>query len=305
MTNPILFTLPGSEEFCAPLCRQLNAIIPCDTGELQIHYYPDAECSPRLMTPVTGRNIIFGMMLDRPDFKIMPVYLAASIARELGARSVGFVAPYLPYMRHDADCRGSCKSGGRHFARLLSGCCDWLVTAEPCLGQRRSLSELYTVTTRAVDAGPAIANWIAANVASPVIFALNAENEKWAAGISEAADCPYAVLEKTDHDDQDAEVSIPDAKFWAGMTPVLIADIVSSARIMIAASRQIELAGMVPPVCIAVHPLFTGDAYDELRSSRVDRIVSCNTVSHASNRIDLCQPIALAVADCIAKINGT
>lgn len=297
--KPILFTMPGNEEFGA----RLRAALHCDAGDLQIHHFPDQESCPQFATPVAGRDVVFSCALEQPDSKIMHLYLAACVARELGARSVGFVVPYLPYMRQDARFREGEGITSRHFARLLSSCGDWLVTVDPHLHRYHALSDIYSMKTRVVHAGPEIAKWIAAYVTNPVIFGPDSESEQWVAEVADAADCPYTVLSKTRRGDADVEVSIPDASFWVGMTPILVDDIVSTARTMIAATRQIELAGMAPPVCIAVHPLFAGDAFAALHAAGVERIVSCNTVAHATNRIDLCQPIAAAIGELLAEMS--
>jgi ribose-phosphate pyrophosphokinase len=301
MMKPLLFTMPGNEEFGA----QLRLHLPCDIGDLQIHHFPDQESCPRFLTSVVERNVIFVSSLDRPDAVILPLYLAACVARELGARSIGFVIPYLPYMRQDARFKEGDGVTSLHFARLISSCCDWLVTVDPHLHRHHAMSDIYTVATKVVHAAPFIAKWIVANVTRPVIFGPDAESEQWVAEVADAADCPYAVLEKTRDGDSDVTVSIPDASFWIGMSPVLVDDIVSTARTMVAAATQIELAGMALPVCIAVHPLFADDAFAVLRTSAVDRIVSCNTVAHPTNRINLCEPIAMAVRELLAAMSVT
>jgi ribose-phosphate pyrophosphokinase len=299
--NPILIAMPGSEVFSAQLRNFLN----CEIGDLQIHHFPDGESCPRFLTPVMGRDVIFSCALDHPDAKIIQLYLSACVARELGARSVGFIIPYLPYMRQNTRFQEGEGITSAHFARLISSCCDWLVTVDPHLHRHRTMSEIYTIATKVVHAAPIIAKWIAANVPSPIIFGPDGESEQWAAEVAEAADCPYAVLKKTRHGDREVEVSIPDASFWVGMTPVLVDDIVTTARTMIAATRQIEVAGMAPPVCIGVHPLFIGDAFVALHTTGVERIVSCNTIAHATNRINLCQPIAEAVGELLAGMTAT
>ena len=44
---------------------------------------------------------------------------------------------------------------------------------------------------------------------------------------------------------------------------------------------------MKPAVCIGIHAVFAGNAYQELKDSGVAKIVTCNTISHPSNAIDL------------------
>jgi phosphoribosylpyrophosphate synthetase len=46
-------------------------------------------------TPVRGRDVVLLGTLDRPDERTIPALLTAAALRDLGARSVGLVAPYL------------------------------------------------------------------------------------------------------------------------------------------------------------------------------------------------------------------
>lgn len=293
--NPVLFALPGSEPFAARLAR----LISCEPGDLLVRRFPDRESYVRLLSDVKGRDVVFVCLLDRPDDKILPLYFAAGIARELGARRIGLVIPYLPYMRQDARFLSGEGITSAHFGRFVSGFCDWLVTVDPHLHRHHSLSDIYSVATRVVHAAPRISKWIAGNVRNPIIVGPDAESEQWVAEVAQAAGCPYAVLHKVRHGDRDVQVSIPDTASWRGKTPVLADDIVSTGRTMIAAALHISAAGLAPPVCVAVHPLFADDAYVALQATGVDRIVSCNTVAHPSNQIDLCEAIAISAAELI------
>jgi ribose-phosphate pyrophosphokinase len=285
--------MPGNDGFAS----QLRSFLPAENGDMQMHHFPDGESCPRFMTAVAGRDVVLACALDRPDARIMELYLAACVARELGARSVGLVIPYLPYMRQDARFMEQEGVTSSHFARLISSCCDWLVTVDPHLHRYRDLGEIYTIPSRVVHAAPALAKWIAENVQLPVIIGPDAESKQWVAAAADAVGCPHTVLHKKRRGDREVEVSIPDVMDWGGKTPVLVDDIVSTARTMVAAVKQINAAGMAPPVCIAVHPLFAGDGYIALQVAGVDRIASCNTIAHSSNRIDVAKLVAIAVGD--------
>lgn len=291
--KPVFFTMPGNDGFAS----QLRSYLPAENGVMEMHHFPDGESCPRFMTSVAGRDVVLACALERPDRKIMELYLAGCVARELGARSVGFVIPYLPYMRQDARFMDEEGVTSAHFARLISSCCDWLVTVEPHLHRYRELAEIYSIPSRVVHAAPELAKWITGNVKLPVIIGPDAESEQWVAAVADAVGCPYTVLQKKRHGDREVEVSIPHVEDWEGKTPVLMDDIVSTARTMVAAVKQINAAGMAPPVCIAVHPLFAGDGYIALQVAGVDHIVSCNTILHSSNRIDMARPTAVAVTD--------
>jgi ribose-phosphate pyrophosphokinase len=50
---------------------------------------------------VNGRSLALVCTLDRPDDKFLALAFAASAAKDLGARRVGLICPYLAYMRQD------------------------------------------------------------------------------------------------------------------------------------------------------------------------------------------------------------
>jgi phosphoribosylpyrophosphate synthetase len=61
----------------------------------------------------------------------------------------------------------------------------------------------------------------------------------------------------------------------------------TSARTMIETVRHLNRAGMRPPICIGVHAIFAENAFKELLNSGIERVVTCNSVPHPSNAIDL------------------
>lgn len=300
--NPVLIALPGAEQ----LATAMHASLECTAGAVLLHRFPDGETCPQMApAALAGRDVVLVAALVPPDERLMALYLTACVARDLGARSVGLVAPYLPYMRQDKVFEEGQGVTSRYVARLLSGCCDWLVTVDPHLHRYRSLDEIYSIPSEVVPAAPAIAEWIAAHVPQPVLVGPDEESGQWVSQVAAGVGCPYTVLRKVRSGDRDVAVSVPEHEVLAGRTPVLIDDIVSSARTMIAAVGQLRAAGMPPPVCIGVHALFAGDAYDALQVAGPARVVSCDTVPHASNAIGLAAPLAAAVQRMLARSQAT
>ncbi len=103
------------------------------------------------------------------------------------------------------------------------------------------------------------------------------------------------MLTKTRRGDRDVQVSVPDVERWRSHTPVLVDDIVSTARTMIETIDHLRRAGLAAPVCVAVHAVFAQTAFEELRAAGAGDIVSCDTIRHASNRISLTAAIAAGV----------
>ncbi|MES2149286.1 MAG: ribose-phosphate pyrophosphokinase [Pseudomonadota bacterium] len=289
--KPILLALPGTGALASGLAQHLS----CEVGSLEIHRFPDGESCPRLPPGLARRDVVLLASLDHPDRKLVGLYLTACVARELGARSIGLVAPYLPYMRQDAVFVPGQGITARHVAAMLSGCVDWLVTVDPHLHRFRSLSDLYPIPSLVVPAAPEIARWIRAKVAHPLLVGPDQESEQWVAQVASEVGCGYTILDKVRSGDQQVTVSVPGTLALDGCTPVLIDDIASTGRTMRAAVLKLKAAGSLAPVCIAVHALFCGDAFAELGTAGADCVVSCNSVEHVSNLIDLSAPLAAAV----------
>lgn len=289
--KPILFALPGGESSAQRLAQALG----WELGGATIRRFPDGEAYVRLLSDVQGREVAFVGSLDRPDEKFMTLYFAACLAREQGAKRIGLVAPYLAYMRQDSVFHKGEGQTSVAFGKLLSSIVNWLVTIDPHLHRHQALDECYTIPTQIVHAAPDIAQWVKQHIVRPLIIGPDAESEQWAGEVARLAGSPCIVLEKIRRGDRDVSVSVPDTDRWRDHTPVLVDDIASTARTMMGAASHVLQAGLAKPVCVAVHPVFADNAYAELQALGVGQIVSCNTIAHASNAIDLVPALAVAV----------
>lgn len=291
--SPLFLAMPGNQSMAHSLAHHLGG----ELGRFEVRRFPDGESFVRVDSDVQGRHVVIVCTLDRPDEKFLPLALLAATVRDLGATRVGLVSAYLPYMRQDTRFNPGEGITSVYFARLLSGQVDWLATMDPHLHRRHSLSEIYTIPAAVAHAGPVIGDWIRENVTAPVVIGPDSESEQWVAAVAERAAAPYSVLTKRRLGDRDVRVSDVDAERWTGRTPVLVDDIVSTARTMIAVATQFREAGFLNIIGIGVHALFAGHAYGELKEAGVSRIVTCNSVPHPSNGIDVASYLAAAIRD--------
>lgn len=297
--KPVVLFLPGNEAIGHSLAATLNA----DTGRCEIRHFPDAESYVRILTSVDRRPVVLMCTLDRPDEKFMPLTFLAATARELGARSVGLVCPYMPYMRQDTRFHPGEAISARYFAKLLGGSVDWLVTVDPHLHRLNSLNDVFAIPTTAIHAAPVVSEWIRAHVQNPIVIGPDGESEQWVAAVAARVGAPYAILRKIRRGDRDVSVSLSDAAIDVERTPVLLDDIISTAHTMIEAVNRLRETISKPSVCMGVHAVFAEDAYEALQAAGPSRIVTCNTIPHASNAIDLSASIAEAVRNFLDPID--
>lgn len=284
---PVLIAVPGGEHHAHRLGAQLGApvIVP------EVRRFPDGELYVRIDGDVGEHAVLVG---NANSDNFLPIAFLAGTVRELGATRVGLVAPYLAYMRQDIRFKAGEGVTASYFARLVSSTVDWLVTVDPHLHRLDSLAKVYSIPTTIARAAPAIAAWVRAEIPHPVLVGPDAESVQWVSAVAERCGAPFVILEKTRRGDRDVSVSAPGAA-WNGHTPVLIDDIVSTGRTMIEAARQLRAAGSAPPMCVAIHAVFADALSDSLIEAGATGIVTCNTITHATNRICIAEQLADAV----------
>ena len=259
--------------------------------------FPDGEFYFRLDVDVSGEDIVLFCHLHQPNEKALAIWLMAGHLREMGAARVGLVAPYLAYMRQDIRFHpGECVTS-RYFARLLNASVDFLITVDPHLHRYHSLSEIYQIPSRVIHANPLIARWIASEITDAVIIGPDEESAQWAQEVAQLAGCPVQVLTKTRHGDRDVEIHIPDIASLKDRQPVLVDDIISTGRTLIETAQGLVAQGLRPPVCIGVHAVLSPGAEEALNSAPIARWLTCNSIPHRSNAVDLASDLAAAIRE--------
>lgn len=282
---------PGNETLARALATQLAL----EHAAIGVRQFPDGESHVQIESDVAERTVVLVCTLDRPDPKLAPLLFAADAARDLGAERVGLVCPYLAYMRQDTRFRPGEAVTSISFARMLSSAFDWLVTVDPHLHRFPALDALYSMPAVAVPAAPMVSQWIRDHVTRPLIIGPDSESTQWARAVADGAKAPCIVLDKVRRGDRDVEVSVPDVERWGDRVPVLVDDIISSAQTMVETVRHLRGAGLEAPVCIGVHAVFAAGALAALEDAGVAEVVTCNTIAHETNRIDLTPLLAQRV----------
>jgi ribose-phosphate pyrophosphokinase len=293
----VIIAMPGNEL----LADQLAAHLALEQAAAQVRRFPDGESYVRVETSVEGRQALIVCTLDHPDEKLVPLWLLACAVREAGACRVGLVAPYLAYMRQDTRFKPGETISAQHVAHWICGHFDWLVTVDPHLHRIADLPQIYRIPTRVVHAADSVARWLQSQVRQPLLIGPDEESAQWVSDIARRTDAPYIVLTKQRRGDREVKVSVPNVERWRSHTPVLVDDIVSTARTMIETIGRLRQAGLAAPLCVAVHAVFAQTAFDDLRASGVADIVSCDTITHSSNRIALAPAISAAVAELLLR----
>jgi ribose-phosphate pyrophosphokinase len=273
-----------------------------DVGHVLLRDFPDGESYIKFQNDLNNRALILFTSLDRPNAKILPLILVAETAKALGARCVGLCAPYLAYMRQDKQFQPGEGVTSKYFAKLLSQHLDWLVTVDPHLHRYHHLDEIYAIPNTTLHATQEIARWIENEITKPLLIGPDSESEQWVAEIARIAHAPYLILEKNRHGDYDVDVSSPTIGPYHDHTPVLVDDIISTAQTMIAVVKHLQQAKMKAAVCVGIHAVFSNHAYENLVKAGAASIVTCNTIKHKSNGIDVSSVLSDGIQGQLMKL---
>ena len=288
----ILFSFPDQ----IALGTTLSAQTGFETGAWEMRRFPDGDSYVRILSDIKRKDAVILCSLNQPDDKIMPLIFLARSLKELGCPKVTLIAPYLGYMRQDKRFKEGEAITSTIFASLLSGFIDALVTIDPHLHRHKTLEEIYSCACVPLSAAPLMAPWIAEHVAAPLLIGPDGESEQWVSQIAAQLKAPFVILEKRRQGDRDVSISLPAIDAFAGRTPVLVDDIISTATTMITTIGLLCQHGFAAPVCLATHGVFADDSYEKLRQAGGARIVTANTLPHASNGMDVA-PILAAPFD--------
>lgn len=291
MEDKILFSLPGNMELTQLLAKQLMLGI----GKAEIRSFPDRETYIRIDSEMNDKTAILICSLNDPNPKVVPLLFMARTLRDLGAKKLCLVSPYLPYMRQDKQFHAGEAITAVLFAQLISSYFDCMMTIDPHLHRIHKLSEVYSLSgLLTLHATKKISDWIVNHVSYPVLIGPDAESKQWVSEIADYHKLPFIIGEKQRLGDREVVTSLPKIKN-TGQTPVLVDDVISTGVSMCTVLNQLQLQGFKKALCIGVHALFDQETEKKLLFSGAEKVISCNTIIHKSNQIDISDLLAQGI----------
>lgn len=294
-----IIALPGGEALAAALLEGLDAAI-CPFG---IRDWLAAPAGQPAAPALAGRDVLIAGSLPLLPRQTVPLAALSDRLRAAGAGRIVLVAPYLALTPTRLAAGDAPWPPPAALARRLSALADALLTVDPLPDSSRELERLFSIPVSTVAAFPTITRWIDAHAARPMIVQLDAGRCLWTAAIASLLECPQLVMHRVRNADGSVELSVPDLPEATDRTPVIVDDAICSGRSQLAALHRLRSAGFPAPVCIGIHALFDADAASRLHGAGAQRIVSCNTLPHASNDIDIHPALVAATRSLLQRLH--
>lgn len=286
-----------ASDLARPLARALGAAARL----VSVHAFPDGESRVRVAASA-GRSAVVLRRLDDPNAKLFETLLAADALRRSGVEQIALAAPYLPYMRQDRVFEPGEGVSQHVLADVIGRAFDRVVTVEPHLHRIRDLGEVFDCATVAIAAAPLLAGWCRKRGRGTLVVGPDEESEPWTRAVAAAAGLPWVVGRKVRRGDRSVRVSLPPLP--EARRAVLIDDIASTGVTLAAAARALRAAGIRQVEAAVVHAIFAKGAATTLRRAGIVRVVSCDTVVHATNAISTASSLAQAIRSRAAHAAG-
>ena len=289
-STPVLLCFDDEQENAARIAQAAGQHL----ARIHRHRFPDGEIKLRL-PPTLPDHVVILRTLNDPNEKLVELLLTAQTARDLGARHLTLVAPYLGYMRQDVAFQPGEAISQRIVGRFLAGLFDAMITVDPHLHRVAALQQAVPVANAVVlSAAPLLSDLIATQRPQALLLGPDEESAQWLALAATRHGFDYAVCRKVRRGDRAVDIALPDIPV-SGRQVVLLDDVVSTGHTLAQATRQLLAAGAASVDVAVTHALFVGDAWQMILSAGVCEVWSTDCIKHASNAISMSVPIGEAL----------
>ncbi|MFW5704221.1 MAG: ribose-phosphate diphosphokinase [Nanoarchaeota archaeon] len=287
----IITTLKNSEKLAKKISKEMK--IPY--METESITFPDGDIYLKYKKDLTEKKlIIVESMQPNSNETLMRIIFAAKTAKDLGAKKVILIAPYLAFMRQDKRFNpGECVSAPI-MAELLNNSIDQLITIDPHLHRIPKLSDIFTIKAKNYTANHVIADYIKKKFKNEIIVGPDWESYQWADDIAQEVGVKKTVLEKDRHSFRSVDVKIKDKIDMKGKNVIIVDDIISTGNTMIKAAQKARKLGAKTVTAIGVHGLFVENGLKKMHK-HFDKILTVNTIEHETNIIDISPELVSAI----------
>jgi ribose-phosphate pyrophosphokinase len=282
--NTIITTCGNSQYLAKRIAKKLKA----KYSPLTISSFPDGDIYLKFNTSLKNKKLIIVQSFQpHSDMSLFDVIFASQTAKDLGAKKVILVAPYLSYMRQDKRFNpGECISS-KVMAKLLNSSVDKIITVDPHIHRYKSLKDIFTISAKRLTANHLIADYIKKHFKNEVIIGPDQESYQWAEEIAKYIHVHATVLKKTRFTARKVKVKMIKPIKIKGKNVVIVDDIISTGHTIAEAAKQARKLGAKSVSAICVHGLFVEKAIEKIKKAGVKKIISTNTIKHKTNQIDI------------------
>ena len=283
----VVFGGEGSEKFARTLARRIRA----KYAEPVVTFFPDGELKMKIPEDVKRKHAVFVYSFHpNPNKILIEALFALGAAKQLKARKITLVLPYMGFLRQDKMFHRGEAMSNRIVANLLSRA-DKVITMDPHLHRISSLKQIFKTRTKRVTATGVIAEHIKKKHKNAIIMGPDEESAQWISAVAIKARAESIVLKKKRYSSRKVKIVVKSKIPLKGKKVVLVDDIISTGHTLIEPIKQLKRMGVKSVTCIGVHGIFVENALKKLKKLGA-RVETTNTIQNPAAKIDVTKTFA-------------
>jgi len=285
----LIIGCPGSKDLARSISKKLKA----SYTDLIVEKFPDNELRVRIPKDVKGKTVVIVQSFhDDISDDLVEVLFAAYTSKEIGAKKLILVAPYIAYMREDKRFEKGESVSARIMAKILR-IFDKVLVVDPHLHRFKSLNEFFPNASK-LTAINNISSFIKNNIKDCIIVGPDEESEQWVKAIANKTHKRYIVLKKKRLGHRKVKVSQIKENI-KGKTAVIVDDIISTGHTILEAAKSLKKGKARRICCVAVHGVFAENALGKLQKAGINTITT-NTIPNKVAKIDISDVVSKELA---------
>lgn len=273
------------------LAKNIAKKLKTEYSDLTVNNFPDGELYIKFETNLDNKEVILVQTFHPPNEAIIEVLLAGYTARELGAKKLKLVAPYLAYIRQDKRFNPGEAVSSKIIGRLFE-IFDEIITIDPHLHRFKSLKEVFHSKTKKLTANELIKDYISRKYKNPVIIGPDEESYQWAREIALSIKANAAILKKKRLSPKKVKITVKSPIEIRNKNIIIIDDILSTGKTILETISHLKKHKPKSINVVAIHGIFADrKIYLKIKSNTKD-IATTNTIENKNSKIDISGLIA-------------
>ena len=298
----------SSQDLAAHVARELGE----ELCYVEIRKFPDGERYLRITEDVAEEVTVIQSTGYPQDENLMELLFMISNLKDLGAKKVRVVVPYMGYARQEKRFNPGETISAKIVCQLIQAAgADEFITFnihEECV------LNFFDIPARNISAMPALAEYLNKKFfkkenAKPLIIAPDKGAYGFAQEISEiiGCDCTYLTKVRLGPDkekkkivdvrcdsESDNTVNVDSVK---GMHAIIVDDIIATGGTIVNAINILKQYGAESVDVCCVHPILTNNGATRIYAAGTNKIIGTNSLSSDTSRVSLAKSIADALRE--------
>ena len=274
MKNKItVFALSASQDLAKNIAKNLGT----ELGKSRVHHFADGEILVEIDESVRGKDVYIVQSTSNPVTEnLMEILVLTDALKRASAKEITAVIPYFGYARQDRKAKPRQPITSRLVADLLSVAgVDRVVTVDL---HARQIQGFFDIPVDEMEALPLLYKYfVEKNIPDLCVVSPDHGGATRARKLSEALDCPIAIIDKRRPKPNVAEVMgiIGDV---TGKNCILVDDMIDTAGTICAGANVLKEKGAKDVYIACTHGVLSGPAPQRLQDCAAKEVVITDTI---------------------------